>query len=256
MDLALIDSHCHIDAPEFDADREAALRRARAAGVVAQVAPAVEAAGWPALRDLCRTHADLHPAWGLHPMYLSNHRPPHLEDLRRWLTMERPVAVGECGLDFWVPDLDRQAQMDYFLAQLKLAREFDLPVILHARRALDEVTAALRRIGGLRGVVHSFSGSREQAQALWRLGFHLGIGGPVTYPRATRLRAIVADMPVQWLLLETDSPDQPPHGGQGRRNEPSRMPLVLQTVAQLRGEDPAVIAAATTGNARRLFGLP
>ena len=255
MAITLIDSHCHLDAGEFDADRDAVLARARAASVTAQVIPAVDAAGWPALRELCREHADLHPAWGLHPIFLQRHRREHIDALRDWLQRDRPVAVGECGLDFWLPDLDRAQQMHYFEAQLRLAREFDLPLILHARKALDEVTAALRRIGGLRGVVHSFSGSREQAQALWKLGFHLGIGGPVTYPRASRLRGIVADMPIEWLLLETDSPDQPLHGHQGRRNEPARLVDVLATIAELRGADAAAVAAATTENTCALFDL-
>jgi TatD DNase family protein len=255
MDVQIIDSHCHLDATEFDGDREGALRRAREAGVVAQVLPAVDADSWPVLRNLCQTHADLHPAYGLHPLFLDRHRVEHLDDLRNWLLKERAVAVGECGLDFWVEGLDRAAQMRFFVAQLELARDFDLPVILHARKALDEVTAALRRIGGLRGVVHSFSGSREQAEALWKLGFHVGIGGPVTYPRANRLRGIVAEMPIEWLLLETDSPDQPLHGHQGRRNEPARLVDVLATVAALRGESSAVVADATTANANRLFGL-
>ncbi len=253
MDVRIIDSHCHLDTPEFDSDREAALERARAAGVVAQIVPAIDAAGWPALRELCRLHGDLHPAYGLHPLFLARHHPDHLDALRAWLQQERAVAVGECGLDFWVEGLDRDTQMRFFEAQLELAREFDLPVILHARKALDDVTAALRRIGGLRGVVHSFSGSREQAEALWKLGFHLGIGGPVTYPRANRLRGIVAEMPIEWLLLETDSPDQPLHSMQGRRNEPARLADVLATVAELRGESCESVATLTRQNTATLF---
>ncbi len=254
--MRLIDSHSHLDAPEFDADRVAVLERARAAGVLEQVIPAVAAAGWPALHELCNAQPGLHPAWGLHPMYLDQHRPAHLEQLRQWLKDHRPCAVGECGLDFWVEDLDREAQQAFFLGQLKLAREFDLPVILHARKALDEVTAALRRISGLRGVVHSFSGSQSQAEALWKLGFHLGIGGPVTYERAQRLRGIVAAMPIEYLLLETDSPDQPLHGHQGQRNEPALLAEILLTVSQLRRESPQAVASTTTANARSLFALP
>lgn len=251
----LFDSHCHLDVAEFDADRDAVLARARAAGVADQLVPAIDAAGWPGLRALCAATAGLHPAYGLHPMFMDRHRPGHLVALRTWLERERPVAVGECGLDFWNGGDDAAAQLDLLDGQLRLAREFDLPVVLHARKALDAVTAALRRIGGLRGVVHSFSGSPEQARALWDLGFHLGIGGPVTYPRARRLRALVATMPAHWLLLETDSPDQPPSGCQGLRNEPARLARVLAEVAALRGEDPEALAAATTANARRLFGL-
>lgn len=254
--MVLIDSHSHLDAPEFDTDRAAVIARAQAAGVTTQVIPAIDAAGWPALRDLCAKQSGLHPAWGLHPLFLDRHRAGDLEALRQWLTNDRPCAVGECGLDYWVDGLDRDTQNDYFLAQLKLAREFDLPVIVHARKSLDEVTAALRRIGGLRGVVHSFSGSQAQAEALWKLGFHLGIGGPVTYERAQRLRGIVATMPIEYLLLETDSPDQPLHGHQGQRNEPALLTAILATVAQLRNESPQAIASATTATARSLFTLP
>lgn len=251
----LIDSHCHLDAAEFDPDRAAVLRRARAAGVSLQVVPAVAADGWQALRDLCAGESGLHPAYGLHPMFLDRHRPRHLDELAQWIERERPCALGECGLDHFVDGLDPVQQRHYFRAQLDLARAFDLPVILHARRALDEVIDALRRVGGLRGVVHSFSGSEEQARQLFALGFHLGIGGPVTYDRARRLRGIVARMPIEYLLLETDAPDQPLATHRGVRNEPARLPEVAVAVASLRGQSLEALAEATTANARRLFGL-
>lgn len=250
----LYDSHCHLDAPEFDADRAAVLRRAREAGVCRQLVPAVTRAGWPKLKDLCAAEPDLRPAYGLHPMYLAEHRPEDLDALADWLATERPAAVGECGLDFFVEGLDPEAQRRYFHCQLELAREFDLPVVLHARRAVDEVIAALRRVGGLRGVVHSWSGSEEQARQLFALGFCLGIGGPVTYERAQRLRRTVAAMPLESLLLETDAPDQPGAGQRGMRNEPGYLPEVLRVVAQLRGEPEEALAEATWANAERLFG--
>ncbi len=254
--MRLIDSHSHFDVADFDADRAEALARARAAGVAAQVVPAVEAATWPRLRAVCQAHPGLHAAYGLHPMYLPAHRPEHLDALPGWIERERPVAVGECGLDFHVEGLDADAQRHYFVRQLEIARDFGLPVILHARRAVEETIATLRRLGGLRGVVHSYSGSPEQARQLWQLGFYLGIGGPVTYERARRLRRLVATMPLEQLLLETDSPDQPDAGWRGRRNEPARLRDVLRAVAALRGESEERIAEATTANAARLFGLP
>lgn len=189
-------------------------------------------------------------------MFLHAHRAEHLVSLRQWLERERPVAVGECGLDYFVEGLDRDQQQRYFVEQLRLAREFDLPVIVHARRAVDAVIEAIRQIGGLRGVVHSFPGSPEQARQLWRLGFMLGIGGPVTYERAARLRRLVASMPIEHLLLETDAPDQPGAGHQGERNEPARLVEVCEAVAALRGVDVAEIAVSTTRNAVRLFKLP
>lgn len=254
--MRLVDSHSHFDAPEFDADRADAHARATAAGVEAQVVPAVEAAGWPKLKAVCAESPGLFPAYGLHPMYLASHRPEHLGALRDWIERERPVAVGECGLDYFVEGLAADAQQTYFDAQLQLAREFDLPVIVHARRAVDAVIASIRRTGGLRGVVHSFSGSGEQAAQLHRLGFLLGIGGPVTYERANRLRGIVAAMPLEQLLLETDSPDQPGAQHRGQRNEPAYLPEVLDVVAALRGMPREHVAAATSANAERLFNLP
>ena len=260
----LIDSHCHLDVPEFDRDRDEVIARARAAGVRAQVLPAVQADTWAKLREVCRSGPGLHPAYGLHPVYLDAHRPLHLDALRDWLERERPVAVGECGLDYYIEGLDRAAQQDYFDGQLRLAREFELPVIVHARRAVDAVIASLRRIGGtgagpgkgLRGVVHSWSGSEEQARQLWDLGFLLGVGGPVTYERARRLRRLVATMPLEYLLLETDAPDQPDADIRGQRNEPARLARVLEVVAQLRDQAPAEVARATSANAGRLFALP
>ncbi len=253
--MRLVDSHSHFDADEFDEDRHAALGRARGAGVNRQVLPAVTEASWQKLRDVCVQHEGLYPAYGLHPLYLQYHRARHLDALGDWIERERPVAIGECGLDFYVEGLDADAQHRYFDGQLQLAREFDLPVIVHARRAVEAVIVAIKRVGHLRGVVHSFPGSEEQARQLWNLGFMLGIGGPVTYERANRLRRLVATMPIEQLLLETDSPDQPDAFHRGQRNEPSRLPVVLQTIATLRGECETEVAAATTANAERLFGM-
>ena len=262
--MLLVDSHCHLDAGEFDADRAAVVQRARAAGVRLQVVPATHADAWPGLREACGAAPGLYPAYGMHPVFLDRHRPGDLERLRDWLEREHPVAVGECGLDHFLEGLDRDQQQHWFEGQLRLAREFDLPVIVHARRAVDAVIAAVRRIGGagsaqantLRGVVHSFSGSEEQARQLWKLGFLVGLGGPVTYDRARRLRRLAASMPLEYLLLETDAPDQPDSDNRGGRNEPARLVTVLDTIARLREADPAEIAAATTANARRLFALP
>lgn len=252
--IALYDSHCHLDAPEFDLDRTGVILRARAAGVGRQLVPAVDRAGWEKLRGICAGDPGLRPAYGLHPMFLDRHQPVHLDELAQWLEHDRPAAVGECGLDYFVEGLDPQAQRLYFQRQLELAREFDLPVVVHARRAVDEVIASLRRVGGLRGVVHSWSGSEEQARQLFGLGFHLGIGGPVTFDRAQRLRRTVATMPLQWLVLETDAPDQPGAGHRGERNEPGLLGEVLGVVAELRGETPEAVADATMRNAVALFG--
>lgn len=251
----LVDSHCHLDAAEFDSDREAVIHRAGAAGVGVQIVPAVTAASWPKLREVCMVQPGLHPAYGLHPMFLPEHRPEHLQHLRDWVQREAPCAIGECGLDFFVDNLDPAEQRLYFQAQLELARDMQLPLIVHARRALDEVIQRIRRVGKLSGVVHSFSGSPEQARQLWDLGFMIGLGGPITYPRANRLRGLVSKMPLEFLLLETDAPDQPDAGIRGQRNEPARLRQILETVAELRQQAAADIAAQTTANAKQLFKL-
>lgn len=253
--MELVDSHCHFDVPEFDADRTAALQRARDAGVRHQVVPAIDAAGWPKLKDTCLDTDGLHPAYGLHPMYLDAHEDAHLQALESWLQQEAAVAVGECGLDYFVEGLDHDRQQRIFDGQLALARQFDLPLIVHARRAVDAVIASTRRFPGVRGVIHSYAGSPEQARQLWDLGFLIGLGGPVTYDRAKRLRKLAAEMPLEFLLLETDAPDQPDAQHRGQRNEPARLVTVLDTIAELRGEPRERIAEATTENAKTLFGF-
>jgi len=251
----LVDTHCHLDDGEFDRDRDEVIARAREAGVRRQIVPAIDAASWPKLREVCAQDEGLHPAYGLHPLLLDRHTDAHLDELRGWIERERPVAVGECGLDYFIEGLDPERQQHYFDGQLKIARDFDLPVIVHARRAVDAVIASIRRVGGLRGVVHSFSGSEEQARQLWKQGFLLGLGGPVTYDRANRLRRLAASMPLEFLLLETDAPDQPDSGIRGQRNEPARITRVLETIAELRGVDTEEVARATCVNAERLFAL-
>jgi len=251
--LELTDSHAHIDDASFASDRDAMFQRARDAGIRHIVVPAIDRTSWPRIASLAADQTCVLPAYGMHPIYLDEHRPEHLDELSAWLKAHRAVAVGEIGLDYFLPELDVEQQRFYFQQQLQIAREFDLPVIVHARRAMDEVTSTMRRMGGLRGVVHSFSGSQQQAERLWELGFYLGIGGPVTYERAQRLRHIVATMPVERLLLETDAPDQPGACHRGERNEPSNMVEVLHVIAELRGVSPEAIAEATTRNARNLF---
>jgi len=260
--MMLVDSHSHLDVDAFDNDRAAVVQRAQNAGVTRQVVPAIAASGWENLRAVCAGYPGLYAAYGLHPMVLAEHRPEHLALLREWIGRDwsgcqAPVAIGECGLDHYVEGLDPELQRTYFLAQLEIAREVNLPVIVHARRAVDEVIAALRSHPvAAGGVVHSFSGSEQQARQLWDLGYCIGIGGPITYERAQRLRRIVATMPIEFLLLETDSPDQPGQGQRGQRNEPAYLREVLRVIASLREEDEAEIAAATARNAERVFKLP
>lgn len=251
----LVDSHLHLDDERFDSDREHVMQRACDQGVRSMVVPAVHRRSWDTIASLARKHGSVFPAYGLHPAFQPEHCEEHLATLPGWLDSHPAVAVGEIGLDFFVEQADREAQHSYFSRQLAIASERRLPVIIHARRAVDAVILAVRRQPGLRGVVHSFSGSAEQARQLFDLGFLLGFGGPVTYPGAHRLHRLVASMPIDHLLLESDAPDQPGVEHRGQRNEPAWLRSTLSHVARLRDEDEAVVAAATSANAERLFQL-
>jgi TatD DNase family protein len=251
----LIDSHVHFDDACFDDDREAALARAHEAGVEAQIIPAVKADWWPRIKQLCTKYPGLHATYGLHPMYLSDHLPQHLDELQTWIEQEKPVAIGECGLDFYIEDPQPESQQLYFERQLELATEYQLPVIIHARRSVETVILTLRRYPGLSGVLHSYAGSEEQARQLIEMGFYLSFGGPITYERSKRLHKLVRNLPLNAILLETDAPDQPGSLHRGERNEPAYLPEVLHAISQLRNEDPMYIADTTSNNCRRLFNI-
>ncbi|MGQ9830488.1 MAG: TatD family hydrolase [Thermochromatium sp.] len=178
-----------------------------------QIIPAVTAANFDDVAATCRRYPGCLPAWGMHPMYIHVHHDDHLDLLRQRIEIWRPVAVGEIGLDLFVPGLDYATQERYFVAQLKLAREYDLPVLLHCRRANDQILKHLRRVPVRGGIAHAFSGSRQQADAFIGLGFKLGFGGTFTWPRATRLQALAQELPLEAIVLETDSPDIPPRLG-------------------------------------------
>ncbi len=251
----LIDSHCHLDASEFDADRAAVVERARAAGVSMQVVPAVTRANFAEVEATCRRYPGCLPAWGMHPMYIHTHQADHLADLRRQIDAWRPVAIGEIGLDLFVPGLDRATQEFFYVEQLKIAREYGLPVLLHCRRANDEILKQLRKIGVKRGIAHAFSGSRQQAEAFIKLGFKLGFGGAFTWDRATRLRALAFELPLDAIVLETDSPDIPPAWVGKGRNEPAEVAGIAAALAELRGTTLEEVARRTTANAREVLGL-
>jgi len=253
--MELIDTHCHLDVEEFAADRLEVLGRARRAGVTGQVIPAIHAAGWPALMGLCQEEAGLYPALGMHPIYLAQHRPEHVVELRGLIERERPVAIGEIGLDYFVEALDRDRQQQLFEAQLKVARDYQLPVLLHVRKAHDQVLAALRRIRVPGGIAHAFNGSMQQAQQYIDLGFKLGFGGTLTYDRALNIRRLATDLPLQAIVLETDAPDIPLASRRGERNSPEYLPEVAETLAQLRSVSVEEIAQATTANASALLSL-
>lgn len=254
--MELIDSHCHIDVSEFDADRAAVLARCRRAGVTRLVVPAVDAARWPGLIALCRAETGLYPALGLHPIYLQQHGDGAVQWLEQQLAITpEVVAIGEIGLDFYVAELDRQQQQVLFEAQLTLARDANLPVLLHIRKAHDQVLSTLRRIRVKGGIAHAFSGSMEQARQFIELGFKLGFGGTMTYAGANKIRRLARELPLAAIVLETDAPDMVGEAHRGQRNSPEYLPEYLQALAQLRGEDAASIARQTTLNTCQVLGL-
>jgi TatD DNase family protein len=253
--MELVDTHCHIDVSDFDADREQVLARSRRAGVTRLLVPAVDAAGWDALLALCQSEPGLYPALGLHPVYLETHREEDVDDLERHVAKDRPVAVGEIGLDYFVEGLDRDRQQRLFEAQLAVARDAGLPVILHVRKAHDQVLATLRRMRIAGGIAHAFNGSVQQGEQYIDLGFKLGFGGTLTYERANRIRRLARELPLEAMVLETDAPDMVVAAHRGERNSPEYLPDCLAALARARDADPALIAAQTTRNACELLGL-
>ncbi|MBF0191181.1 MAG: TatD family hydrolase [Magnetococcales bacterium] len=250
----MIDTHCHLDFPHFDADRAAVWQRAQAVGVVGGVVPGV------CLRDFGRVVALRGPgmwiALGLHPGFLADHPPDALAQLESWLRRDRPVAVGEIGLDHLLSPETHARQLSLLEDQLRLAADFRLPVVLHVRRAHDMMVSVLRRISFRQGgIVHAFGGSLQQAEAYVKLGFCLGIGGVVTYERSRRIRQVAAALPEEALVVETDAPDLTPAAHHGERNEPAFLPEVVAVLAALRQTDPERIRMVTARNARRVLGL-
>lgn len=245
----IIDTHCHLDAAEFGAMQSDLVRNAQEAGVSRIVVPSVARASFDKVRALCAQHPGCVSAYGIHPMYVDEATPTDLSVLHEFLTHHRPVAVGEIGLDFFIQHYDRARQEYFFSEQLKLAREFDLPVLLHIRRAQDIVLKHLHQHKVRGGIAHAFNGSRQQADEFIRLGFKLGLGGAMTYARATKLRELAATLPLDSIVLETDAPDMPPDFlERGLPNEPQYLPRIAQTLADLRGVPLEEIARVTTAN--------
>ena len=255
----LIDSHCHLDAREFAADRDAVVEAARAKGIGGILVPGVAPENWAAVRDCCVRYPGCYPAYGIHPLYIGSLGDEALALLRQWLEREKagpcpPRAVGEIGLDHSVAGFDAAKQKQFFVAQLKFAHEFDLPVLLHVRRAVDQVLKGLRRSGVRRGIAHAFNGSRQQADAFIDLGLKLGFGGAMTYPGSTRIRQLAAGLPLEAIVLETDAPDIPPVWLAGQRNSPRELLAIARVLAELRSLSLKEVIDATTGNAEAVLG--
>lgn len=257
--LRLIDSHCHLDFACFAEDRSAILQHCSLLGIEKIIVPGVTTDNWQRLVQLKQESALIEMAFGCHPMLMNVHPDTDtvIADLSAAVKQHSPIAIGEIGLDYYLPASqdEKQAQLTLFEAQLNVAKAFDLPVILHVRKAHDEVLKLLRIKQLKGGIVHAFSGSLQQAKHYQSLGFLVGVGGALTYPRAQRLQKLFNDLPLTQIALETDAPDMPLCGHQGERNTPENLPVILETLAEVRGESKEQIAAVTGDNCRQLFGF-
>lgn len=253
----LIDTHCHLDASEFSDDREQMLQSSRAAGVGAFVVPAIGVAHFEGVHRLVAENDDVYFGLGIHPLLVDQSPDEDLARLRGAVEAARGhprfVGLGEIGLDFFVPGLDLERQRRFFVEQMRLASDFDLPVILHVRRSVDAVAKEVRRFRPVGGIAHAFNGSEQQAGQLFDLGLALGFGGAMTFPRALNIRRLARSLPMDAIVLETDSPDISPAWRHPARNSPAELPGIAQVLAELRGMPRDEVVAATAGNARRVL---
>ena len=257
--MRYIDTHTHIDCPDFDADRGKVIASAKSVGVERMLVMGITESNWDRLWQLVLSDQALSGAFGLHPIYLDEHRDEHINQLQNRLASlaghPQCCAVGEIGLDYFLPQLDRERQQTLLEAQLRLASDFDLPVLLHVRRAHAPMVATLKRFRLKRaGIVHAFAGSREEAREYIKLGFKLGLGGAATWPQAKRLRRTLSELPLASLVLETDAPDMSPSFNAYQRNRPDLLPEICRQLAELRGEPAEVLAQACFDNSCELFG--
>ena len=250
----LIDTHCHLDASEFNADRSDVVLQALQHGVSQIVIPAVARDNFDTVIALCNQYKHCAYALGIHPMYVDNAVPQDIETLKSYVANNNPVAIGEIGLDYFVTKTNIELQTYFFTEQLKIAKQYDLPVILHVRHAVDDVLKYLRRYEIKGGIAHAFNGSFQQAEQFIGLGFKLGFGGAMTYSRALRIRELASKLPLEAIVLETDSPDIPPEWiGTKGRNTPLELPKIAQVLADLRGVKVSQVLEITSANAIKIL---
>lgn len=251
----MIDSHCHFDFPVFDHDRIQQWQSARASGVTQLLMPGVEYSQWSRLEKLNQSNPEWHYGLGFHPLFLERYQTHHMIELEKRLQAKPRgcVAVGEIGLDA-VIDVDFELQLSVFEQQLALAAKYDLPVIIHHRKTHHHIIRLLKQYKLKRkGCIHAFSGSHQDAENYVSLGYLLGVGGTITYPRGEKTRRSLCNVPLDYLMLETDAPTMPIYGFQGQRNQPDRLPHVVKALAQLMSYSDAKVVAQTSENFKRLF---
>jgi TatD DNase family protein len=250
----LIDTHCHLDAAEFDADRDDVAVLALQQGVTGIVVPAVARSNFDSVIAVCSQHKHCAYALGIHPIYVDDAQLDDIETLKSYIENNSPVAIGEIGLDYFVSKNNIEQQNFFFTEQLKLAKRYNLPVILHVRNAIDDVLKYLRRFEIQGGIAHAFNGSFQQAEQFISLGFKLGFGGAMTYSRALRIRELATKLPLEAIVLETDSPDIPPEwiGSKGR-NTPLELNRIAQVLADLKQVNVSQVLDITSANALKIL---
>ena len=257
--MILIDTHCHLDAAEFDADRESVIQEAAHHQVKMMVVPAVHRKNFETVTQLAKKYSSCAHALGIHPIYVTSSELKDLDFLKQEVENQMesehpPVAIGEIGLDFFIADFDKSLQEHYFIEQLKIAKEYHLPVILHVRSAIDDILKHLRKYKIQGGIAHAFNGSRQQADAFIDLGFKLGFGGALTYPRALKIRALVSSLPLESIVLETDAPDMPPEWlEKTQKNTPKELTKIIKIIASLKRINESQVAEITTKNALEIL---
>lgn len=247
----LIDTHCHLDASEFSADRDHIAAQALANGIERIVLPAVAVDLFSEVKKTVQRFPSCVAAYGIHPLHVQQAKEADITTLGLWLAAERPIAVGEIGLDFYVSPVDKERQTWFFSEQLKLAGQFGLPVILHLRHAIDAGLKQLRQHHVRGGIAHAFNGSFQQAEAFIKLGFKLGFGGAMTYSGSTKIRQLAARLPLESIVLETDAPDMAPAWLKRQRNSPTELPRIAQVLAELRGIPVEEVRRSTSEAARQ-----
>ena len=251
----LIDSHCHLDFESFDTDRDQVLQRAKDNNINDIIIPGTEKKYWQRINQLCARYKQLHPCYGLHPYWVSHHDKNDLKSLETYLENNSAVALGECGLDFRDDQADKKTQLYFLESQLDIANNHQLPVVIHSVRATEAIIQSVKKFTDLKGMIHSYSGSAEQAKQLIDMGFYISVGGSVTYDNAKTIKSVVKNIPLTSLLLETDAPDQADKKNKGKRNEPAYLVNTLDTISALTDTPTVTIAEQTTKNAKLLFNI-
>ena len=253
--MEIIDTHCHLDVAEFEPDRNEVLSHCHSLGIAKIIVPAIQAKTWSRVVNLCKREKGLYPALGLHPVFIEQHQADDLERLEKLLETVSPVAIGEIGLDFYIKGLNQQQQIDLFEAQLHIAKKHDLPVILHVRKAHDQVLQILKKINVKGGFSHAFNGSLQQAEQYISLGFKLGFGGTLTYKNSSKIHNLAKTLPLESIVLETDAPDMVVESHRGERNSPEYIMECLVALANIRNEDVEVVAKQTSENANDVINF-